>query len=114
MEKLLSELEAILKVSGIASASLLPQWARDRLCQSVAIDIVAYYEPLIQQLEKEKYDLAFKVRNQVKAEAAREIFEEIEKELVLWEDFSVKTQHQAAIVKTNWWESLKSKYGGQK
>jgi hypothetical protein len=64
MEKRLSEVEAILKVSGIASASLLPEEVKGRVCHSVAIDIVAHYEPLIQQ---------------AKAEVAREMIEEIKK-----------------------------------
>jgi len=49
--KILSEIEAVLKVSGLASA--LPKWAKDRMCHSVAIDIVAYYEPLIEQAKSE-------------------------------------------------------------
>jgi len=43
----LSEIEAILKVSGVSA--YLPDEIKDSVCHSVAIDIVAYYEPLIQQ-----------------------------------------------------------------
>jgi predicted Ser/Thr protein kinase len=60
---------------------------------------VAYYEPLIQQARQEVAD---------------KIFEEIEAELVAFEGFSQKTQHQAAIINTNWYQSLKSRFGGKK
>ena len=46
----------------------------------------------------------------VRQDTAREIFKEIEAELVTWEGFSQQTQHQAAIINKNWWQSLKSKY----
>jgi len=58
MGNTLSEVEAILKVSGISA--FLPAKIKDSVCRSVATDIIAYYEPLIQQ---------------AKAEVAREIFE---------------------------------------
>jgi hypothetical protein len=105
MEKRLSEVEAILKVSGIASASLLSEEVKGRVFHSVAIDIVAYYEPLIQQ---------------AKAEVAREIFEEIENRVhtydvngnpVLHIDFK---DSEGAIRYVDWYKNLKSKYGGQK
>jgi len=76
---------------------LMPQF--HRVAQAQLDADVGYYEPLIQQ---------------AKAEVAREIFEEIELELVTWGGFSQQTQHQAAIINKNWWQSLKTKYGGQK
>ena len=51
MEKTLNEVEAILKVSGVAS--FLPGSIKDTVCHGVAIDIMNYYSGLIQQeLEK--------------------------------------------------------------
>lgn len=78
-------------------------------------------EYLIQQAKIEERE---KVLNEIQAgavsvagliekarqEVAKEIFEEIDKELDLWEDLSVKTHHQAAIVKTNWWQALKDRF----
>ena len=42
MNKTVSEVESILKRSGIAS--YLPDEVKDRVCHGVAVDIVAYYE----------------------------------------------------------------------
>ena len=47
MEKTLNEVEAILKVSGVAS--FLPGSIKDTVCHGVAIDIMNYYSGLIQQ-----------------------------------------------------------------
>ena len=47
---------------------------------------------------------------QARQETAREIFEEIEAELIAFEGFSQITQHQAAIINKIWWQSLKEKY----
>jgi len=89
--QILSEVEVILKVSGIAS--YLPEEVKDRVCRSVAIDIVAYYEQKI-----------------------REIFEEIETK------FSIEGVHIPApsdwdkfIIRRHRWQSFKeetlSKWG---
>ena len=69
MEKRLSEVEAILKVSGVAS--FLPHGVQDFVCHSLAIDITNYYSTLIQQARREVgreiiqwfYDHSFRIDN---------------------------------------------------
>jgi hypothetical protein len=108
---ILNDVEAILKVSGIASASLLPEEAKGRVCHRVAIDIAAYYEPLIEQ---------------DKADVAGEIFEVYDRYIKLLGE-EIDTLSPLAIA--HGWrsvrfeagnkcradiESLKSKYTGGK
>ena len=58
MEKTLNEVEAILKVSGVAS--FLPGSIKDMVCHSVAIDMVNYYSGLIQQELEKIFELRHK------------------------------------------------------
>jgi hypothetical protein len=93
--KTLSEIEAILKVSGIGA--WMPKEIKDAVCHGVAVDIVAYYEPLIQQV-------------------AREVFEEIEKHRgeFLWIPVAADWDKNFTVLKeAPWYQLVKSKYGGQ-
>jgi len=58
MEKTLNEVEAILKVSGVAS--FLPGSIKDMVCHGVAIDIMNYYSGLIQQELEKIFELRHK------------------------------------------------------
>ena len=80
----LSEIEVLLKRSGV-SAGLQPS-IQDRVCHSVAIDLVTYIE-------------------QARQDTAREIFEEIDRvynSLGAWGGFQINQDD---------WQSLKEKYG---
>ena len=70
---------------------------------------VAYYEPIIKEFS-EAIESWQRRLEQARQETAREIFEEIEAELIAFEGFSQITQHQAAIINKIWWQSLKEKY----
>jgi hypothetical protein len=107
----LNGIEAILKVSGVAA--YLPTEIKDKVCHSVAVDIVAYYEPL---LEKAKVDFGLSVHEAAWRQArqeVREIFEAYDAYIEsLGTDLNKLTQqtikhereHKAKI------QSLKSKY----
>ena len=58
MEKTLNEVEAILKVSGVAS--FLPGSIKDTVCHDVAIDITNYCSSLIQQELEKIFELRHK------------------------------------------------------
>jgi hypothetical protein len=51
--KEINEIETVLKHSGIAA--YLPKEVKARVCHGVAMDILAYYEPLIRQAKKDGY-----------------------------------------------------------
>ena len=70
---------------------------------------VAYYEPIIKEFS-EAIESWQRRLEQARQDTAREIFEEIEAELIAFEGFSQITQHQAAIINKIWWQSLKEKY----
>jgi len=111
MKRILSDVETILKVSGIARCPL-PPLAKDKLCHSLAIDITNYYSDLIQQARQE---------------VARELIPLIDKlfEALDHADFSngieangvdegrvMASQHTGELYRE--YLSLKSKYRGKK
>ena len=134
MPKILSEIEAILKVSGVAA--FLPVEIKDKVCHSVAIDIVNYYEPLIEQAKAEvvetylekmhKQDFIWQQQiEQAKSEVKEQLI------IALTERIRIDDQGQAIILVGDldanglqfhtWWSALtgrtqyiESKYGGQK
>jgi len=69
---------------------------------------ILFYEPLIEKLEKEKYDLAFEVRKQAKSEVAREMIQ------WLYDHSIVQVGSLERMIPLENWIAFQSKYGGQK
>jgi len=99
------EIEAILKVSGVSAC--LPKEIKDGVCRSVAVEIVAYYEPLIQT------DAISYTQGVLDGEkkAASEIFEEIEAKCSIEGNrIPIPLPSDRFIIRRSILQALKSKY----